>query len=95
MKKIDITTAEQYTIDIARKLRHKNKLSMREFGRIMGVSSSFVGNVENPNYRSKYNLKHIDLLSFHFDISPKEFVSPVPLMDNDHSDLPDGSRFVL
>ena len=78
--KIELVTAvEQYTIDVATKLRLKNKMSMREFGEIIGSGTSFVGSVENPNYKSKYNLKHINLFADHFGISPKEFLPEVPL----------------
>lgn len=83
MKKPQISAIEQYVIDSARKLRVKNKMTMKEFGIIIGAGSSFIGGVENPNYKSKYSLKHINLLASHFNISPKEFLPREPMLKND------------
>ena len=70
---------EQYTVDMVEKLRRANNLTMEQLGKILGVSKSFVGNATNPNDSSKYNLKHINILCDHFDISPQDFLPEYPM----------------
>jgi len=64
---------EQYVIDEATKLRKQHRLTQKQFGLILDVSGSFVGNVENKQSSAKYNLKHIVLLIKYFKLSPSYF----------------------
>ena len=71
---------EQYVIDKVLNLRLQKKLSQKELGDILNVSSSFIGNVESLNNPAKYNLKHIAMLSTYFKLTPKFFI-PTSILD--------------
>ena len=49
-------------------------MSQDEIGSIIGKSKSFIGNIESPKNRAKYNLNHINSIADYFNISPKEFL---------------------
>jgi transcriptional regulator with XRE-family HTH domain len=66
-------TSEQYVIDYVRRYRITNKLTQEDISNIIGVSTSFIGNVENAANPAKYNLKHIRLLAESFGISMQAF----------------------
>lgn len=51
---------DQYVIDRVRELRTKQRFSRAELAYAIGVNKSFIGAVENPNHRSKYNIKHLN-----------------------------------
>ena len=65
---------EQHVIDFVSTLRAKNNLSQENIATIIGVSRSFVKNIESGKSRAKYNLNHIDKLADHFGLSPKAFL---------------------
>jgi transcriptional regulator with XRE-family HTH domain len=65
---------EQHVIDYVTSLRHKNDLRQEDIAIIIGVSRSFVNNVESGAKGAKYNLNHIDKLADHFGLSPKDFL---------------------
>lgn len=68
-----ISPIEQYVIDFVRKYRAEKKLSQEDIGNILELSRSYIGDIESPNSRAKYNMTHINNLADHFGISPKEF----------------------
>lgn len=70
----NIRPIDQYVIDFVRKLRIENSLSQKELANILGVSKSFVSNVESSNHRAKYNVAHINILAHYFELSPREFL---------------------
>lgn len=65
---------EQHVIDFVTKLRKERSLSQEDIGNIIGVSRSYINNVENPNVAAKYNLNHINALADYFKLSPQEFL---------------------
>ena len=70
---------DQYVIDAVKEMREKNKISQNDLSFEMGFSESFVGHIENPNRRDKYNLKHINMLAKIFKCSPKDFLPNKPM----------------
>ena len=54
------TPIEQYVIDKVREKRLAQKMSQATLAYCLGVSRGFIGDVENPNQRAKYNLNHIN-----------------------------------
>lgn len=66
-----------------KELRDKKKWSQKELSIKMGVSSSFVGNVESLNERHKYSTRHIALLTnaFGYKSSSKLLSFPLPKYD--------------
>lgn len=69
-----ISAIEQFVIDFVTGLRVKHKMTQEDMAAILGVSRSFVRNVENGKSRAKYNLNHIDKVADHFGLSPKDFL---------------------
>lgn len=77
--KLSIEPTEQHVIDKVKKYRISCKLRQHDIAQVIHASSSFVGNVENVNNPSKYNLKHIRLLSEYFELSPSYFLPEKPI----------------
>ncbi len=65
---------EQYVINAVREKRLKKGISQRELAYMIDVSPGFIGDVENPKYRAKYNLNHINELAKILECSPKDFL---------------------
>ncbi|WP_090887166.1 helix-turn-helix domain-containing protein [Pedobacter rhizosphaerae] len=63
-----------FVISKAKALREQANFSQSELAVMLDVSNGFIGQVESPNYPSKYNLDHIDKLSVIFKCSPKDFL---------------------
>lgn len=70
---------EQYVIDKVKEMRIEKGYSQKELAYMLDVSIGFIGDVENPKYRAKYNLNHINELARVFECSPKEFLPDDPL----------------
>ncbi len=75
----EISKIDQYIIDKVKSLREINNISQKELSLKMEFSEGFVGHVENPKRRDKYNVSHINLLAKIFKCSPKEFFPDKPL----------------
>jgi transcriptional regulator with XRE-family HTH domain len=65
---------EQYVIDYVKELRTSKNLRQEDIAYVLDVKPSFIGNVESTSHPAKYNLKHINKLSDHFGLSPKDFL---------------------
>jgi transcriptional regulator with XRE-family HTH domain len=79
MNKSFITPIEQYVIDVVKQKRMEKGLSQRDLAYFIEKSIGFIGDVENPKYRAKYNLNHINELAKVFKCSPKDFLPDQPL----------------
>ena len=65
---------EQYAINAVRAKRIEKGISQRELAYLIEVSVGFIGDVENPKYRAKYNLNHLNELAKILECSPKDFL---------------------
>jgi transcriptional regulator with XRE-family HTH domain len=74
-----ITPIDQYLIDFIRELRNKKDLTQDDLGNIIGISRSYISDIESINSRAKYNLKHINSLADYFEMSPRDFLPEKPL----------------
>jgi transcriptional regulator with XRE-family HTH domain len=72
-------TIEQYVINAVREKRLEKGISQRELAYLLDVSPGFIGDVENPKYRAKYNLHLLNELATILDCSPKDFMPAKPL----------------
>lgn len=79
MAKPSTSKIEQYIIDKVRERRIKLKISQAELARQLDVSEGFIGNVESPNYRAKYNINHVNAIAKILECSPREFWPKEPL----------------
>lgn len=78
MDKQEISQIEQYVIDVVKKKRTERKMSQKELAFEMEKSIGFIGDVESPNERAKYNLNHINDLAKIFECSPRDFLPSKP-----------------
>ena len=74
-----VSEIDQYAIDKVRERRKKLKISQQALANELGVTRGFIGNVENPNYKDKYNLEHLNSLAKILECSPKDFMPENPL----------------
>jgi transcriptional regulator with XRE-family HTH domain len=68
------TDIENYVINEVRKRRISMGMSQKELAYILEMSVGFIGNIENPKYRAKYNLNHLNELAKILKCSPKDFL---------------------
>jgi predicted transcriptional regulator len=79
MSKPSTSQIEQYIIDKIREKRVKLNISQAELARQLDVSEGFIGNVESPNFRAKYNVNHINAIAKVFKCSPRDFWPKEPI----------------
>ncbi len=60
-------------------MRIKHGLSQIALSEKLNMSDSFVGHVETPKRRAKYNINHLNALAKIFKCSPKDFMPEKPL----------------
>lgn len=74
MKKSNTTDIEQFVINAVKERRIKKGISQAGLAYLLEVSEGFIGNVESPNYRAKYNLNHLNALAKILECSPRDFL---------------------
>jgi transcriptional regulator with XRE-family HTH domain len=70
---------EEFVINSVKEKRIAKGISQKELAYLLEVSVGFIGNLENPKYRAKYNLNHLNELSKIFNCSPKDFLPEKPI----------------
>ena len=70
---------DQYIIDAIRKERKRQNISQSMLAYGIGVSKSFIGQVESPKYNIKYNPHHINEIAKYLNCSPRDFLPEKPL----------------
>jgi ribosome-binding protein aMBF1 (putative translation factor) len=75
----ELTKIEKYIIQLVKDKRIKEGLSQIVLSQKLNMSDSFVGHVETPKRRAKYNVNHINALAKIFKCSPKDFMPDKPL----------------
>jgi len=73
------TKIEQYVINSVKDKRIEEGLSQRELAYQIDMSLGFIGDVENPKRRAKYNLNHLNEIAKLFKCSIKDFLPQEPL----------------
>ena len=79
MEKTNISAIDQFIIDAVKAKRIEQGYSQAELANILDVSIGFIGNVENPKYRAKYNFTLINEFARIFECSPKDFLPDKPV----------------
>ena len=67
-KKIMKTEIELFIINKVRELREREAIGQKKLSMELKLSSSYVGNAENPYNKAKYNLNHLNELAKIFDV---------------------------
>jgi transcriptional regulator with XRE-family HTH domain len=74
-----LTPIEQYIVDKVRQKRLEKGYSQKDLADMLELSIGFIGDIENPKYRAKFNLNHINELAKIFECSPRDFIPENPL----------------
>ena len=69
---------ELFVISAIKKKREEAGLSQAEFAFQMNLTYGFIGQIESPNFRAKYNLNHINQAAKIFGYSIKHFFPDDP-----------------
>lgn len=75
----ELTLIEKYLIEKVKEKRIELKLTQIALSQKLHMSDSFVGHVETPKRRAKYNINHLNALAEIFKCSPKDFLPEKPL----------------
>ena len=73
------TEIELFIIDKVKEMRLKAGLSQAQLAIELDISVGFLGNVESPNHRAKYNVNHLNRLAKVFKCSFGDFFPDKPL----------------
>lgn len=68
-----------YIVTKVKEIRIEKNLEQDDVAIHLNVSNGFIGQIESPNYRSKYNVTHLNELAKLFKCSPKDFMPEKPL----------------
>lgn len=63
-----------YVIGKVREKRIAANLSQKYLANELNVGIGFIGHVESPKYRAKYNLEHLNILAKVFNCAIKDFL---------------------
>jgi transcriptional regulator with XRE-family HTH domain len=78
-KKIQKRKIDLYIISQVAKLRNQNNYTQEDIAIHLNVSTGYIGHIESPKFRAKYNTYHLNELAKLFKCSPKEFMPEKPL----------------
>lgn len=72
-------TIEEYVIDEVRRRRIELGISQAALADYINVSKGFIGDVESPKRKAKYNLLLVNEIAKVFNCSPRDLLPPEPL----------------
>ena len=75
----EATKIEKYIIAKVKEKREEFGYTQIALSQKLGMSDSFVGHIETPKRRAKYNINHLNALAKIFKCSPKDFIPDRPL----------------
>ena len=75
----EATKIEKYIIQRVKEKREEMGYTQILLSQKLNMSDSFVGHVETPKRRAKYNFNHLNALSKIFKCSPRDFLPDKPL----------------
>lgn len=64
---------ELHIIAQVRKMREARGMSQMELSLKLGKAVGFIGDIEAPSKKAKYNIKHLNEIAKIFECSPKDF----------------------
>jgi transcriptional regulator with XRE-family HTH domain len=74
MKKAGKSKFDLLVIGLVKTKREKLGLKQEDIARFLDVDRSYIGHIESPLKKAKYNLNHLNRLAFEMDCSPKDFL---------------------
>lgn len=70
---------DSYIISVVKKLRTDLGYTQEDIAIHLNVSTGYIGHVESPKFRAKYNIEQLNELAKLFKCSPKDFMPEKPL----------------
>ena len=68
------TKIDEYVIDKVREIRLQKGISQSELAGRIDLSRGFIGDVENPKHKAKYNLNHLNKIAIALECSIRDFL---------------------
>lgn len=75
----EVSKIDRFTIQKVKEMRIAHNFTQIVLSQKLNMSDSFIGHVESPKRRDKYNLNHLNALAKIFKCSPKDFLPEKPL----------------
>lgn len=69
-------------INLVKKIREEKGYTQDQIAHFLDTTAGYIGQVESPSTRSKYNLNHLNRLAFEMKCSPKDFIPDTPFTEN-------------
>jgi len=69
-----------FIVNKVKELRLEKNISQAVLAIKLEVSDAFIGQIENPKHRAKYNVAHLNKLAQIFNCSPKDFLPDKPII---------------
>lgn len=70
---------ELYVIEKVKEMRTERGFTQASLAEALGYSEGFIGHIENPKRRDKYNIKHLNELAKLFGCSIRDFFPEKPI----------------
>lgn len=68
-----------YIISRVKEMRAALGLEQDDLAIHLNVTNGFIGQIESPRHRAKYNIQHLNELAKLFNCSPRDFLPENPL----------------
>lgn len=79
MEKTGKTEIDLYVISKIKEIRVAKKMTQSDLALALGMSNGFIGQIESPRYRAKYNVSHLNEIAKIFECSIRDFFPEKPL----------------
>jgi len=74
MRKAGKSKFDQAVIDLVKAMREEKGLSQDALAEYLDVTRGFIGQIESPQARTKYNLNQLNRLAYEMQCSPRDFI---------------------
>lgn len=74
-----LTKIELHIIQRVREMREDRSMTQMELSLRLGKGVGFIGDIEAPSKKAKYNINHLNEIAKVFECSPKDFWPEKPL----------------
>jgi transcriptional regulator with XRE-family HTH domain len=74
MRKAGKSKFDQAVIDLVKAIREQRELSQDALAEYLDVTRGYIGQVESPQARTKYNLNQLNRLAYEMKCSPRDFI---------------------
>jgi len=81
MKKAGKSKFDLEVIDLVKQMREEKGFTQDDLAFFLDTSPGYIGQVESPSSRSKYNLNHLNRLALEMKCSPRDFLPKDPFME--------------